>query len=76
MHRVQDQYSSFTSKSSENICSNSGGAKEKGSQGETEFTTKTEAPAAPTLECECFLFFESHPSYDQTQGSSVVVLTL
>ncbi len=23
-----------------------------------------------------FLFFESHPTYDQTQGSSVVFLTL
>jgi hypothetical protein len=31
MHKVQDyNYSSFTSRSSENICSKSGGAKEKG----------------------------------------------
>jgi hypothetical protein len=45
--------------------------KKKERQGETEFTTP------PPLECECFLFiFESHPSYDQTHGSSVVVLTL
>jgi len=30
----------------------------------------------PTLECWFFNFFESHPIYDETQGSSVVFLTL
>ncbi len=48
--------------------------KKKERQGETEFTTKTEPP--PPLNANAFYFFESHPSYDQTQGSSVVVLTL
>jgi hypothetical protein len=31
--RFKTNYSSFTSRSSENICSNSGGAKEKGKTG-------------------------------------------
>jgi hypothetical protein len=30
----------------------------------------------PPLNANVFYFFESHPIYDQTQGSSVVFLTL
>ncbi len=48
--------------------------KKKERQGETQFTTKTEVP--PPLNANVFYFFESHPIYDQTQGSSVVFLTL
>jgi hypothetical protein len=48
--------------------------KKKERQGETQFTTKTEVP--PPLNPNGFYFFESHPIYDQTQGSSVVFLTL
>jgi hypothetical protein len=50
--------------------------KKKERQGETEFTTKTEPPPAPTLNANAFYFCESHPSYDQTQGFSIVVFTL
>ncbi len=52
--------------------------KKKERQGETELTTKTGVPLhPPTLECKCFFFFfESHPSYDQTQGSSVLLSLL
>jgi hypothetical protein len=43
--RFKINYNSFTSKSGENICINSGGAKRKKErQGETQFTTKTEFP--------------------------------
>jgi hypothetical protein len=48
--------------------------KKKERQGETQFTTKTEVP--PPLNANVFYFFESHPAYDQTQGSSLVFLTL
>jgi hypothetical protein len=48
--------------------------KKKERQDETQFTTKTEIP--PPLNANGFFFFESHPIYDQTQGSSVVFLTL
>jgi hypothetical protein len=48
--------------------------KKKERQGETQFTTKTEVPP-PLNNASVFYFFESHPIYDQTQGSSVVVLT-
>ncbi len=42
--------------------------------GETQFTTNTEVP--PPLNPNVFFVFESHPIYDQTQGSSVVFFTL
>ncbi len=42
-------------------------------QGEFQFA-KTEVP--PPLNANVFYLFESHPIYDQTQGSSVVFLTL
>ncbi len=48
--------------------------KKKERQGETQFTTKTEV--SPPLNASVFFFFESHLIYDQTQGSSVVFLTL
>jgi hypothetical protein len=48
--------------------------KKKERQGETPFITKTEVP--PPLKANGFYFFESHPVYDQTQGSSLVFLTL
>ncbi len=48
--------------------------KKKERQGETQFTTKTEVP--PPLNVNVFYFFESHRVYDQTQGSSLVFLTL
>ncbi len=56
--------------------------KKKKRQGETQFITKTEVP--PPLNANAFfffwvgffLFFEFHPIYDQTEGSSVVFLTL
>jgi hypothetical protein len=44
MHKVRGNYSSCTVRSSENICSSSAGAQEKGKRGpkqdETQFTTK------------------------------------
>jgi hypothetical protein len=47
MHRVRGNYSSCTCSSSENICSSSGGAQEKGKRGskqdETQFDTKSGA---------------------------------
>jgi hypothetical protein len=69
-------YSSFTTRSSENICSNTTleALKKKDRQGETKFTTKTEVP--PPLNVNIFYFFESHPICDQTLGSSVVFLNL
>ncbi len=56
--------------------------KKKERQGDAQFTTKTEVP--PPLNADVFLFFfwvgfsffESHLIYDQTQGFSVVFLTL
>ncbi len=48
--------------------------KKKRKEGETQVTTKTEVP--PPLNANVFYFFESQPIYDQTQGSSVVSLTL
>ncbi len=48
--------------------------KKKERQGETQFTTNTEVPL--TLNANVFWFFESHHIYDQTQGVSVVFLTL
>jgi len=48
--------------------------KKKERQGETQFTTKIEVP--PPSDDNVFKFFESHPIYDQTEGSSVVFLTL
>jgi len=58
--------------------------KKKERQGETQFTTKNGgAPKPPPLNANVFLFpgrffffSESHPIYDQTQGASVVFLTL
>ncbi len=51
--------------------------KKKERQGEIEFTIKTEPlPPPHPLNANAFYFFESRPSYDQTPGSSVVVLTL
>jgi hypothetical protein len=44
--------------------------KKKERQGETQFTTKIEIPPLNAN------VFESHPIYDQTQGSSFVFLTL
>jgi hypothetical protein len=49
--------------------------KKKERQGETQFITKTEVPQP--LNANLFIYlFDSHPIYDQTQGSSVVFLTL
>jgi hypothetical protein len=48
--------------------------KKKERPGETQFITKIEGP--PPLNANVFYFFESHPIYDQTQGSIVVFLTL
>ncbi len=48
--------------------------KKKERQGETQFTTKTDVP--PPLNANGFYFFESQSIHDQTQGSSVVSLTL
>ncbi len=46
-------------------------------EGESQFTTKTEVPPPPlNANVFYFYFFLSHPIYDQTQGSSVVFLTL
>jgi hypothetical protein len=48
--------------------------KKKERQGETQFTTKTEVSLP--FEWDFLFYFESHSIYDQTQGSSVVFLTL
>jgi hypothetical protein len=58
--------------------------KKKQRQVETQFTTKTEVPPPPPYPWMLmffffwgrFLFFEFHPLYDQTQGFSVIFLTL
>jgi len=57
-----------------NICSNSGGAKEKGKTSWNSVHHKNWGP--PPLNPNVFFFFQSHLTYDQTQGSSVVFLTL
>jgi hypothetical protein len=48
MHKVRGSYSSCTCRSSENICSSSGGPQEKGNTGskedKTQFGTKSGAP--------------------------------
>jgi len=44
-------------------------------QGETQFTTKKLRSPHPWM-LTFYIFFESHPIYDQTQDSSVVFLTL
>jgi len=63
MHKVQGSYSSCICRSSENICSSSGGPHEKGNTGpkedETQFGTKSGAPPplppkANVLFCRCF----------------------
>jgi hypothetical protein len=46
--------------------------KKKERQG--QISRKADVP--PPLNADFFNFFESHPIYDQTQGSSVVFLTL
>jgi hypothetical protein len=63
---------------SENICSNSGGAKEKGKTDRVKLSSpqKLRSPPPPPLNTNVFYFFESHPIYDQTEGSSVVFLNL
>jgi hypothetical protein len=47
MHKVRGNYSNCTPRSSENICSSSGGAQENGNRGskqdETQFGTKSGA---------------------------------
>jgi hypothetical protein len=48
--------------------------KKKERQSENQFATKTEVP--PPLNANVFFFFEFHPIYDQTVGSSVIFLTL
>jgi hypothetical protein len=57
--------------------------KKKERQGETQFTTQTEVPPSPHpwmlmffFSRVGFYFSEFHPIYDQTQGASVVFLTL
>ncbi len=55
--------------------SNSGGAKKAGKTGKTQFTTKTEVPP-PLNAIIVFNFFESHPIYEKTQGSTVVFIAL
>jgi hypothetical protein len=40
MHKVGSNYNNCTSRSNENICTSSRGAKEKERQGETQFTIK------------------------------------
>ncbi len=69
--RFKTNYSNFTSKSSENICNNNRGAKEKGRTG---FVTKTQVPTP--LNANGYCFWESHAIYDQTEGFSVVFLIL
>jgi hypothetical protein len=49
--------------------------KKKERQGETQFSTKNEVPQALNANVFFLFFGESHPIYDQT-GSSVVLLTL
>jgi hypothetical protein len=40
MPKVGSNYNSYTGRSNENICTSSGGAQEKETQDETQFTTK------------------------------------
>ncbi len=77
MHKVRGNYSSCTCRSSENICSNSGVAQEKGKteskQDENQLSTKSGAflsLKANVLFCR--FSFESHPVLDQTHGSGAM----
>jgi hypothetical protein len=82
MHKVRGNYSNCTCRSSEKICSSSGGAEEKGKTGskqdETQFGTKSGAFLSLALRplkanvLFCKFFFEFHPVLDQTQGSGAV----
>jgi hypothetical protein len=69
--RFKTNYSSFTRRSSAAPVE---ALNKKERQGETQFATKTEVP--PPLNVNVFYFFESHPIYDQTEGCSVVFVTL
>jgi hypothetical protein len=80
MHKVRGNYNSCTCRSSENICSSSGDAQEKGKRGsnmlELRLAQKTvHFSVPPPLKANvhfCRVFFESHPVLDQTQGSGAV----
>ncbi len=76
--RFERNYSSCTSGSSENICSTSGGTQEKRKPGETQKTINLNLwfyefhPVFHPNVLFCRLFFESHPVYDETQGTGAV----
>jgi hypothetical protein len=76
----ETNYSSCTVRSSENICSNSGGVQEKGKTDETQLPPKLMLFwVSSPVECWCTflkLFFESHPVCGQTQGSGAVFFLL
>jgi hypothetical protein len=81
MHKVRTNYSSCTAAPSENICSNEG-AQEKRKTGwnsnvSQKYTVFASFNCSPSLNVNVFFFlasfiFESHPIYDQTQGSGAV----
>jgi len=50
--------------------------KKKERQGETQFTTKIEVPPPLNANIYIYIYFESHPIYDQIQGFNVVFLIL
>ncbi len=84
MHKVRDNYSSCTVRSSENISSSSSGGaalRKEERQDETQFTTQIDGFLSfiPPLNANamfCRFCFESHPVYDQTQGSGAVFFLL
>jgi hypothetical protein len=49
MQKDKSNYSSCTGRSSENICTTSGGAQQKGKPDETQFTTKFAGIQRPSL---------------------------
>jgi len=70
--RFKRNYSGCTCRSSENLCSSSGGKKKI--EGETQESINC-LSFTPRLNVDvllCGYVYESHPMYDQTQGTGAV----
>jgi len=82
MHKVRGHYSSCTCRSSENICSSSGGAHENGNTGQNRMKLSlaqkwciSEFDGLRPLKANvlfCRFFFKSHLFLEQIQCSGVV----
>jgi hypothetical protein len=83
MHKVRTHYSNCTAKSSEHICSSSGGAPKKGNTGwnsvyqKNRWFCEVQQPSPPPLPYANVFVLQgfkkkTHPMYDQTQGSGAM----